>query len=401
MVDTELQIDPGAGNIASSMRDFHVHGILSVGGDKPGNDVGKMLAQCAADNELLLERVVELEKAATAAKENAAKVLELDFLIKELLKTTTTTATATTTTTATTATTTTATSTTTSTTATATTTTQGTSQQAYTSAGTYSWVAPAGVTSVSMVGVGAGGGAVTFPNGIPGGSGGGGGGLGYKHNVPVTPGATYTVVVGLGGRGAYGGDGNQNSANYIDYIVAGGSFTAEAGAATSFNGNNLATGGVGAFNTAGGAGGIRVNGNTDGGANGGLGGSNGGTRSYWGFGGGAAGYGPSGTGGQGGVWQSGGVYTVGATAGSSGTGAAGGAAGWSQQCGVGLLGKGATGGISQGGSGGTVGQIGNSGGGASTPGTNVATAMRGAPGGFRLIWPGTTRYFPDTNTGDL
>ena len=52
-----------------------------------------------------------------------------------------------------------------------------TGQQAYTTAGTYSWVAPAGVTSVSVVAVGGGG------NGYSGaytGAGGGGGGLGYK-----------------------------------------------------------------------------------------------------------------------------------------------------------------------------------------------------------------------------
>ena len=47
-------------------------------------------------------------------------------------------------------------------------------QQAYTTAGTYSWVAPAGVTSVSVVAVGGGGGGV----GQGGGGGGGGGGCG-------------------------------------------------------------------------------------------------------------------------------------------------------------------------------------------------------------------------------
>jgi hypothetical protein len=59
-------------------------------------------------------------------------------------------------------------------------------EAAYTSTGTYSWVAPAKVTSVSVVAVG-GGGAY----------GGGGGGLGYKNGyIAGTPGNSYTVLVG-------------------------------------------------------------------------------------------------------------------------------------------------------------------------------------------------------------
>ena len=71
-------------------------------------------------------------------------------------------------------------------------------QPAYTTAGTYIWTAPAGVTSVSVVAIG--GGAAGGVRGgagsrIPGGT---GGGLGWKNNIPITPGATYTVVVGEG-----------------------------------------------------------------------------------------------------------------------------------------------------------------------------------------------------------
>jgi hypothetical protein len=65
-------------------------------------------------------------------------------------------------------------------------------QQAYTTPGTYSWVAPLGVTSVSVVTVGGGGGGGGSPSYY---KGGGGGGLGYKNNISVTPGASYTVVV--------------------------------------------------------------------------------------------------------------------------------------------------------------------------------------------------------------
>ena len=71
-------------------------------------------------------------------------------------------------------------------------------QQAYTTPGTYSWVAPSGVTSVSVVAVGAGGG------NSGGGLGGGGGGLGYKNNITVIPGNSYTVVAGQGGTGQSG-----------------------------------------------------------------------------------------------------------------------------------------------------------------------------------------------------
>ena len=80
------------------------------------------------------------------------------------------------------------------------------SQQAYTTPGTYSWVAPAGVTSVCVVCVGGGGsGARAAFAGLyyPGGS---GGGLGYKNNISVTPGQSYTVVVGAGGANGNGGD---------------------------------------------------------------------------------------------------------------------------------------------------------------------------------------------------
>ncbi len=71
-------------------------------------------------------------------------------------------------------------------------------QQAYTSPGTYSWTCPQGVYSVSVVCVG-GGGAGACSGSAAGG--GGGGALAYKNNISVTPGASYTVVVGAGGTG--------------------------------------------------------------------------------------------------------------------------------------------------------------------------------------------------------
>jgi hypothetical protein len=62
-------------------------------------------------------------------------------------------------------------------------------QAVFTEPGTHAWVVPPGVTSVSVVVVGAGG--------LGGGAiGGGGGELCYQNAIPVTPGATIQVVVG-------------------------------------------------------------------------------------------------------------------------------------------------------------------------------------------------------------
>ncbi len=57
--------------------------------------------------------------------------------------------------------------------------------------GTHTWVCPEGVTSVSAVAVGAGcQGSINVFNGS------GGGGLGWRNNIEVTPGESYTVQVG-------------------------------------------------------------------------------------------------------------------------------------------------------------------------------------------------------------
>ena len=64
-------------------------------------------------------------------------------------------------------------------------------QDAYTTAGTYTWVAPAGVTRVSIVAVGGGGAGgltSTDPCAYPFAKGGGGGGaLNYKNCITVVP----------------------------------------------------------------------------------------------------------------------------------------------------------------------------------------------------------------------
>lgn len=233
-------------------------------------------------------------------------------------------------------------------------------QQAYTSAGTYSWVAPTGVNSVCAVVVG------------PGGSNGGSGGaLAYYNNLSVTPGQSYDVRVASGGSG---------QTSYVDII---GTVNFRAGNGTDRNGQGGGNGGV-SNTSGGGAGGYSGNGgrggnysggtvSTDGSGGGGGGGSNG---NYYGGGGGGGGVGLLGEGANG---------TRGAnqSAGSGGGGGSGGANGSGNSfcyC----YGTG-------GGNGGAYG------GGAGN--TNQSNGV-GARGAVRIIW-GAGRAFPSTNTGDL
>jgi hypothetical protein len=69
-------------------------------------------------------------------------------------------------------------------------------QDEFTVPGTYSWVAPSFVPTVCAVAVGGGGGGLGTASG---GNGGGGGGLGWKNDIPVVDGTSYTVTVGSGG----------------------------------------------------------------------------------------------------------------------------------------------------------------------------------------------------------
>ena len=69
-------------------------------------------------------------------------------------------------------------------------------QQAYTTAGTYTWVGGANVFKISMVVVSGGGGGDVCASGVNDRGGGGGVGLRYKNNVEVAGGANYTIVVG-------------------------------------------------------------------------------------------------------------------------------------------------------------------------------------------------------------
>ncbi len=268
-------------------------------------------------------------------------------------------------------------------------------QVAYTTAGTYSWTAPAGVSSVSVLCIGGGGGGDTDVFSVPVGSnysgscGGGGGGLGYKNNITVVPGNSYTVVVGAGGVTALSATSGGNS-----YFISSGTVQGNGGTRGT-------TGGTGE-----GAGGGYVG---DGGGNGGKGG---GGRSFSypavGGGGGAGGY--SGAGGNGGDATD----QSSATAGNGGGGGGGAMAYYStvpmaggygyggNGGGTGLLGLGSngtagvyTGGASTGGSG-TAGSSGTN----QLYGGGGGATRNGGVGAVRIMWPGNERSYPSTRTAN-
>lgn len=85
----------------------------------------------------------------------------------------------------------------------------------FTVPGTYTWVAPTAVTAVDAVCIGGGGGGYYWGAGA---QGGGGGGLGWKNNISVVPGQSYTVVVGSGGTPSTDiGGNNNNASSFIAY----------------------------------------------------------------------------------------------------------------------------------------------------------------------------------------
>lgn len=93
----------------------------------------------------------------------------------------------------------------------------------YTTAGTFTYIVPSGVTSVSAVVVGGGGGGAGLNPGNPGlpfygppkRYGGGGGSLRWQNNISVTPGESLTVVVGGGGGGGANDSGSSGGQSYF------------------------------------------------------------------------------------------------------------------------------------------------------------------------------------------
>ena len=300
-------------------------------------------------------------------------------------------------------------------------------QAEFTTPGTYTWVAPPDVTSVSVVAIGGGGGgsaSVTGQNDNSWGAG-GGGGLGYKNNISVTPGQSYNVVVGYGGTGAIDGpqttaegQGGAGGDSYFisDTTVKGGGGTGDWGVGGNFVGDNQNVGNSSNYN----------------GRNGGYG-----SQSIGAGGAGAAGYSGCGAGDGRGVTS--------ASGGGSGKGNVGGQSpsgdpytyGPSGGGGTGIYGEGATGsngnnntigGLTGGGVGGSGGEDGVDGktqgadgfptagspnrhgqdGGKYGGGGGYAMYLNfsarggdGAGGAVRIIWPGTIRQFPTTGTEKL
>jgi len=245
-------------------------------------------------------------------------------------------------------------------------------QAAYTTAGTYSWTAPAGVTNVSVVAVGGGGGGQTWVGG-GGQLAGGGGGLGWANNITVVPGNTYTVIVGTGGPANTAGETSTFTGANGVYVSGGGGSVGAGGNyssnATSKGGGNGGSGGISNNYTAGGAGAGGAGGY---GGNGGGGGGNG-------IAGSAA---DSGSGGGGGAGGSSGYGNVGEGGGGVGLFGAGadGAGG-----GAGAVGQGGSGGAN--GSGSTGGVYGGGGGGGVENAFQSQVVGVGTRGAVRIIWP--------------
>jgi len=275
-------------------------------------------------------------------------------------------------------------------------------QQAYTTAGSYNWTAPTGVTSVSVVAIGGGGTGTnsTTRLGITVYDGTGGGGLGYKNNIAVTPGQSYTVRVGGQGTDSY----------FINTTtvkgggaagMTGGGYTGDGGG----NGGNGAsrtemTGNPGGYagGAGGGTGGYSGNGG-NGGANSTYGNGSNGTAGAGGGGGGGGGtgnitadngarflgIGPGGGGGTGIFGQS--------NNGTAGAGAIAGEYGSANQRNPTEGGPGSSA---------TVIYIGQGYGGGGVAGTygGGGSGGGGASGAVRIIWPGNSRQFPSTRTAD-
>ena len=220
----------------------------------------------------------------------------------------------------------------------------------------WQWTCPAGVNSVCVVAIGGGGGG-SMSNNSGTVSSSGGGGLGWKNNISVTPGQTYTVRAGGSGFGINTSQGARQ---------------AWGGGDSWFDSPSVVRGGGGETGTGGSPAGGTYTG--DGGGNGGSG--------YYGNssdGGGAAGYTGNGGGGSYGALPDA----------NSGGGAAGFRGG-----GVSPYGKGTTA-TSRSGNGSYSTSWQSYGGGYGSSGSS-GNSIGGGTGCVRIIW-GDGRAFPDTN----
>ena len=281
------------------------------------------------------------------------------------------------------------------------------SQQAFITSGSYSWVAPTGVTKVSIVAVGAGGPGNTT-------RGGGGGGLGYKNNYTVIPGTSYTVSVSspTAGESYFVSSGTVFGGRAcVASTGSGGTFVGDGGGNGGSSGNNIGGNGAGGYSGDGGYG-SPTTGNGTAGSGGGGGGGGGQAQGnftqecvyFAGFSGGAGGGGGVGLLGQGGNGAGG---TIGVHSSCTATGSFGGGGGSSG-------GSGTKGGNSTGFTAGNGGAGGAYGGGAGVrgcftryplPSFSPSTSGNGTngtagSGAVRIIWPGCARSFPSTRTAN-
>ena len=244
----------------------------------------------------------------------------------------------------------------------------------YTTAGTYSWVAPSGVTSVAVVAIGGGGDTA-----------GGGGGLGYKNGYAVTPGSSYTVVVGARTNDSYfvstavvkGGKGTSGPGG------AGGTYTGDGGG-NGGNGGSSSGGGGGAGGYAGNGGnggGSCVAGTAGSGGGGGGGAREGAVSGYVRGGGGGGGVGLYGQGSNG---AGGATVSLGGGGGSGGSNGGNGSQ-YVDGCGVNHPVAGSAGLYGAGG------------------GNSSCGGAQGARGAVRIVWCSGgargTPSFPSTNVG--
>lgn len=243
-------------------------------------------------------------------------------------------------------------------------------QQEWTTPGTYEFVVPMSVFSMSAVLIGGAQGG-SSDDGTYGGNGGSAGQLRYINSFPVTPGETLTIEVGVGGAFNQN-DAPQNKPGGITVIRRGSNVICRAASGSSNTGTPF---GAGPF------------GGTVGGGNGGVGGFS--LTSAGGGGGGAGGY--SGDGGIG--------HRAGSTTASAGQGGGGGGGAANLDGGgVGIYGQGANGSANGGpGSGGSGKLFGGGGGGSST--AQGALGNSGGAGACRIIW-GAGRAYPSTRTAD-
>ena len=254
--------------------------------------------------------------------------------------------------------------------------------QTYTS-GTYTWVAPAGVTSVSVVVVGAG---YSGPNCQACSKNFAAGALSYKNNITVVPGNSYTVKAGQSG-------------SYQSYfsstsLVRAGIHTCRVGDGGGNGGNAYCSGrvgngggGAGGYSGAGGCGGYSYCDPATAGSGGGGGGGGSNLGTVGGGGGGGVGLFGQGSSGSAGGTVSSPTFYYGLAGGGGSGGSAGTNGGLCCSCGI----KG------HGGSGGAYGG-GRSSGECGCSGSCIVYGSAGA-GAVRIVWPGNTRQFPSTCVG--